>query len=170
MDLLRTPDTRFAGLPDYPFPPHYLHIPFEGQQLRMHYLDEGPRDGQVVVLLHGQPSWSFLYRNVIPPLAAAGHRVIAPDLIGFGRSDKPAALSDYTYERQEKWLHAALLDVLDLHVERPAAGGDALAGREERAQRLDVERRRHDDDPVAHCHSFDLVVRDVDRGRLQTAM
>jgi haloalkane dehalogenase len=115
MDLLRTPDARFLGLPDYPFAPHYLQVPFEGQQLRMHYLDEGPRDGQVVVLLHGEPSWSFLYRRVIPPLAAAGHRVIAPDLIGFGRSDKPSRISDYTYERQEQWLRTALLDVLDLH-------------------------------------------------------
>ena len=95
----------------YPFESHWLDI----DGCRMHYLDEGPRDGQVVVLLHGQPSWSFLYRNVIPPLAVAGHRVIAPDLIGFGRSDKPAALSDYTYERAEQWLRTALLDVLDLN-------------------------------------------------------
>ena len=79
----------------------------------MHYLDEGNRDGETVVLLHGEPSWSYLYRKVIPPLVAAGHRVIAPDLIGFGKSDKPSRISDYTYDRQEAWLRTALFDILE---------------------------------------------------------
>jgi haloalkane dehalogenase len=81
----------------------------------MHFLDEGPRDGPVVVLLHGEPSWSFLYRKMIPPIVAAGHRVIAPDLIGFGRSDKPVNRADHTYERHVDWMRTLLFDRLDLH-------------------------------------------------------
>jgi haloalkane dehalogenase len=92
--LLRTPDARFEALPDYPFAPHYVEI----DGLRMHYVDEGPRDAAPILLLHGEPSWSFLYRKMIPPLVAAGHRVIAPDLIGFGRSDKLTRQIDYTYQ------------------------------------------------------------------------
>ncbi|MEX1279772.1 MAG: haloalkane dehalogenase [Acidimicrobiia bacterium] len=114
MDLLRTPEDRFDGLTDYPFEPHWLEIPFEGRTIRMHHLDEGDPDGEVVVLLHGEPSWSFLYRKVIPPLVAAGHRVIAPDLVGFGKSDKPTTIGDYTYDRQVTWLRMALFDLLDL--------------------------------------------------------
>lgn len=83
-DVFRTPDQAFAGLPDFPFAPHYL----EWDGLRTHYLDEGPRDGPVALLLHGEPAWSYLYRRMIPPLVAAGYRCIAPDHIGFGRSDK----------------------------------------------------------------------------------
>jgi haloalkane dehalogenase len=101
MKILRTPDERFANLPGYAFEPHYLEV---GGALRMHYVDEGPRDGAPVLLLHGEPSWSFLYRKLIGPIAAAGHRVIAPDLIGFGRSDKPAAREDYTYQRHVDWI------------------------------------------------------------------
>jgi pimeloyl-ACP methyl ester carboxylesterase len=85
MKALRTPDARFENLPGYDFEPHYLEI----DALRVHYVDEGPADAAPVLLLHGEPSWSYLYRKMIPPLAAAGHRVIAPDLIGFGKSDKP---------------------------------------------------------------------------------
>lgn len=100
MKALRTPEARFADLPDYPFQANYLEV--EG--MRMHYVDEGPRDGQVVLMLHGEPSWSYLYRKMIPPVAAAGYRVIAPDLIGFGKSDKPCKVSDYSYQTHMDWL------------------------------------------------------------------
>src|SRR5204862_1646581 len=106
----RPPDDRFAGLPGYPFPPHSIHA----DGLRVHYVDEGPRGAQPVLCLHGEPSWSYLYRKMIPVLVAAGHRVVAPDLIGFGRSDKPAEQSDYTYARHVEWLRSVLFDVLDL--------------------------------------------------------
>ncbi|MGH8492175.1 MAG: haloalkane dehalogenase [Moraxellaceae bacterium] len=109
MKFLRTPDERFANLPGYTFVPHYLMVDdTEGGQLRMHYLDEGPRDGAVVLLLHGEPSWSYLYRKMIPVLSAAGYRVIAPDLIGFGKSDKPAERKDYSYQRHVDWVRSAL--------------------------------------------------------------
>ncbi len=109
MKFLRTPDERFANLPGYAFTPHYLMVDdTEGGQLRMHYLDEGPRDGAVVLLLHGEPSWSYLYRKMIPVLTAAGYRAIAPDLIGFGKSDKPADRHDYTYQRHVDWVRSAL--------------------------------------------------------------
>jgi haloalkane dehalogenase len=114
MKVLRTPDSRFAALADYPFTPHYCEIENgAGPKLRMHYLDEGPRDAQPVLLLHGEPSWSYLYRHIIPQLTARGHRVLAPDLIGFGRSDKPAARGDYTFERHVDWT-SAWLTSLDL--------------------------------------------------------
>jgi haloalkane dehalogenase len=109
MDVLRTPDDRFGDLPGYPFAPHYL----ECGGIRIHYLDEGPGAAAPVLMLHGEPSWSFLYRKMMPPIAAAGHRVIAPDLVGFGRSDKPAARGDYTYQRHVDWM-AAVLAGLDL--------------------------------------------------------
>ncbi len=106
MQVLRTPDSRFEDLPGWTYAPHYADItdPATGQDLRMAYVDEGPRDGRTVLLLHGEPSWSYLYRHMIPPLVASGHRVLAPDLIGFGRSDKPADREDYTYERHVAWL------------------------------------------------------------------
>ncbi|RME48449.1 MAG: alpha/beta fold hydrolase [Caldilineae bacterium] len=114
MDILRTPDERFANLPDFPFAPHYVNVPDgEGGTLRIHYLDEGPADAPPVLLLHGEPSWSFLYRKMIPVLTAAGFRAIAPDLVGFGRSDKPAHRADYTYQRHVDWMTAFLL-ALDL--------------------------------------------------------
>lgn len=114
MRVLRTPDDRFAGLPDYPFEPHYIDVAAEGlPPIRMHYVDEGPADGPVVLLLHGQPTWSFLYRHVIAILARAGLRVIAPDNVGFGRSDKPAEPTDYTFARHVDWMHA-LVTALDL--------------------------------------------------------
>ena len=114
MDVLRTPDSRFVGLAGYPFATHYLDVTAPGvQPLRMHYLDEGPPDGQPVLLLHGEPTWSYLYRTMIPPLVAAGHRVLAPDLIVFGRSDKPTRETDYTYLRHVQWT-TAWLTALDL--------------------------------------------------------
>ncbi|MDP3846467.1 MAG: haloalkane dehalogenase [Pseudomonas sp.] len=110
MKVLRTPDECFAKLPDYPFAPHYHEV---GAGLRLHYVDAGPRDGKPVLMLHGEPSWSFLYRFMIPPVAAAGLRVLAPDLIGFGKSDKPAARSDYSFSWQVAWLRE-WIEALDL--------------------------------------------------------
>ena len=106
MQVLRTPDSRFENLAGWPFAPRYADITdaATGQVLRMAYVDEGPRDGATVLLLHGEPSWSYLYRHIIAGLVASGHRVLAPDLIGFGRSDKPADRNDYTYERHVSWL------------------------------------------------------------------
>jgi haloalkane dehalogenase len=117
MEILRTPDERFSDLPGYPFAPRYVEVAAgDGDgRLRLHYVDEGPSDSaETVVLLHGEPSWSYLYRTMIPVLAAAGFRVVAPDLVGFGRSDKPAQRHDYTYARHVEWLRAALFDELDL--------------------------------------------------------
>ena len=114
MKALRTPDERFQNLPGYGFGPHYVDVPDgEGGTLRMHYVDEGPRNGKVVLLLHGEPSWSYLYRKMIPGIAAAGYRVIAPDLVGFGRSDKPSEQSDYTFQRHIDWL-TSFVKQLDL--------------------------------------------------------
>jgi haloalkane dehalogenase len=111
---LRTPDERFLNLPDYDFAPHYVTVPDERfNALRMHYLDEGARDGHVILLLHGQGCWSYLYRRMIPPLVAAGYRVIAPDYIGFGRSDKLPSTGDYSFQRHIDWL-TAFLDKLML--------------------------------------------------------
>ena len=116
MRCLRTPDERFADLPGYPFAPNYVEIDdTDGGTLRVHYLDEGPADGPVVLCMHGEPSWSYLYRKMIPPLVDAGLRVIAPDLVGFGKSDKPSERSDYTYARHVAWMQAAIIDHLDLH-------------------------------------------------------
>ncbi|MEJ0045976.1 MAG: alpha/beta fold hydrolase [Rhodospirillales bacterium] len=107
MKILRTPDERFADLPGYDFAPHYLQIPGpDGTELRLHYLDEGPRRAAPVLLLHGEPSWCYLYRHIVADLAARFHRVLAPDLIGFGRSDKPSERADYTYERHVAWMTA----------------------------------------------------------------
>jgi haloalkane dehalogenase len=114
MELLRTPDERFADLPGWSYDPHYADVMAEGQPARMAYVDEGPRDGRPVLLLHGEPSWSYLYRSMIGPLVAADLRVIAPDLIGFGRSHKPAAREDYTYARHVAWLTDLVVDHLDL--------------------------------------------------------
>ena len=112
--VIRTPDERFDDLPGYPFAAHYAVVRAEGTPpLRMHYVDEGPSDGPVVLLLHGQPTWSYLYRRVIPVLSGAGRRVIAPDLVGYGRSDKPTERTDYTLERHIQWV-SSLLQGLDL--------------------------------------------------------
>ncbi len=117
MEILRTPDSRFEGLPGYPYAPKYQRLAgnaaSELAELRMHYVDEGPRTGRPILMLHGEPSWSFLYRHMIPIIAEAGYRAVAPDLIGFGRSDKPAAQEDYSYERHDEWLEAFVLG-LDL--------------------------------------------------------
>ena len=111
--VFRTPDERFENLKDYPFDPHYVEVDSQVGRLRMHYVDEGPRDADPILLLHGEPSWSYLYRKMIPPLAAAGHRVIAPDLIGFGRSDKPAKRSDHSYPNHVDWMRQFVTE-LDL--------------------------------------------------------
>ncbi|MGY1848301.1 MULTISPECIES: haloalkane dehalogenase [unclassified Blastococcus] len=115
MEILRTPDERFTGLPDFPYEPRYVEVDDGGGgRLRVAYVDEGPADGETVLLLHGEPSWSFLYRRMIPVLVDAGLRVVAPDLVGFGRSDKPVDRAAYTYARHVEWMRQALLDELGL--------------------------------------------------------
>lgn len=104
MQVLRTPEDRFAAMPDFSYAPRYTDIAFEGASLRIAHIDEGPRESAPVLLLHGEPTWSFLYRKIIAGLTAKGRRAIAPDLVGFGRSDKPAAREDYTYERHVQWM------------------------------------------------------------------
>jgi len=114
MKVLRTPDHCFDNLPGYSFKPNYVNVDDgDGGELRVHYLDEGAPDGRLVLLMHGEPSWSYLYRKMIPGLVAEGYRVIAPDLPGFGRSDKPAERSDYTYQRHVDWM-TRWLEALDL--------------------------------------------------------
>jgi len=100
MKVLRTSDERFENLPDFSFEPHYVEV----DGIRIHYLDEGPEKGEIVLLMHGEPTWCFLYRHMIPPLVKAGFRCFAPDLVGFGRSDKPTEQSDHTYARHVKWM------------------------------------------------------------------
>lgn len=115
MQYKRTADERFNNLADYPFEPNYLQIADgEGGELRLHYLDEGPADGSVVLLIHGQPVWSYLYRFMVPLLVGRGFRVIVPDLIGFGRSDKPTEVEDYTYASHVSWM-SEWLTKLDLN-------------------------------------------------------
>lgn len=109
MEYVRTPDERFERLLDYPFDPHYADV----GGVRMHYLDEGPADANPILMLHGEPSWSYLYRHMIPVCSAAGHRVIAPDLIGFGKSDKPVLQEDYSYQAHMDWMQS-LIDQLEL--------------------------------------------------------
>jgi len=114
MDFLRTDDSYFNNLPDYDFKPNYQMVDdCEGGQLRVHYIDEGPNDSVPILLMHGEPSWSYLYRKMIPILVQAGYRVIVPDLIGFGRSDKPSKRSDYTYQRHVDWMNS-LLEQIEL--------------------------------------------------------
>lgn len=115
MDRVRTPEERFANLPEFPFTPTYIDVadPTGGAPLRMAIIDEGPRDAtEIALLLHGEPTWSFLYRKVIPVLVEAGYRVIAPDLIGFGRSDKPSDRNEVSYARLVEWTREALFDHL----------------------------------------------------------
>lgn len=115
MEVVRTPEDRFSDLPGYPFEPHYVDIPDgDGGTLRVHHVDEGDPGAPVVLLLHGEPSWSYLYRHMIPVLVDAGLRAVAPDLVGFGRSDKPSQRGDYTYSRHVRWLTAHVLDGLGL--------------------------------------------------------
>ncbi len=111
MKVIRTPEERFKDLPGYNFKPNYLEVE---PGLRLHYLDEGDKNGQVVLLLHGEPSWSYLYRKMIPILANAGFRVLAPDFIGFGKSDKLTEKSDYTYQKHIKWTET-FIKQLDLN-------------------------------------------------------
>ncbi len=108
--VYRTPDERFENLPDYPFEPHYAEI----DGFRVHYLDEGPADGEPILLLHGEPTWSYLYRFMVPVLTEAGHRCIVPDLIGFGKSDKPASMDTHTYKFH---VHAMTMLVETLELE-----------------------------------------------------
>ena len=108
MEILRTPDECFDNLEDYPFEPNYIDIDHFGHNLRMHYLDENSESEEVVLLMHGEPTWSYLYRKIIPTLVTAGKRVIAPDLIGFGKSDKPTSEDDYSYENHIIWAEALL--------------------------------------------------------------
>ncbi|MBM4209575.1 MAG: alpha/beta fold hydrolase, partial [Gammaproteobacteria bacterium] len=110
--VLRTPESRFAAIEDFTYAPYYLQI----GGLRIACIDEGPRDAPPVLLMHGEPTWSYLYRKMIPPLVAAGHRVIAPDLVGFGRSDKPSHATDYSYRNHVLWMNAWLtaIDLRDI--------------------------------------------------------
>jgi len=109
MDILRTPDERFQGLSGYAFLPRYVEGDSgDGDTLRVHFVDEGPSDGEVVLLLHGEPTWSYLYRRMIPILVDAGLRAVALDLVGFGRSDKPARRGDYSYQAHVDWTWAAV--------------------------------------------------------------
>jgi haloalkane dehalogenase len=109
MKLLRTPDERFRNLPEYPFREHYAEV--EG--VRIHFVDEGSGDRETVLMMHGEPSWSYLYRKMIPIMTGSGYRVIAPDLVGFGRSDKPAQMSDYSFQNHVRWM-SGLIRALDL--------------------------------------------------------
>ena len=111
--VVRTPDSRFDGLVDYPFEPRYTDVVQQAVTLRMHYVDEGPANAAPVLMLHGEPSWSYLYRHMISPVVIAGHRVVVPDLIGFGKSDKLTRIGDYSYARHLDWL-TQFLDRLEL--------------------------------------------------------
>ncbi|MEW1953141.1 haloalkane dehalogenase [Terrabacter sp. NPDC080008] len=115
MEVYRTPDAAFEQLPDFPWEPAYAQVSdSDGGTLRMAYIDAGPADGAVALLLHGEPTWSFLYRHVIRTLVAAGIRCVVPDLVGFGRSDKPVDPADYSYARQVEWTRELVMDHLDL--------------------------------------------------------
>ena len=116
MEIRKTPDKCFENLPDYDFEPHYVTLDDdEGGTLDMHYIEAGPANGQPVVMIHGNPTWSFMWRKIMRQLGDAGYRAIAIDLIGMGRSDKPTKMSDYTIARHEKWVRQALFDKLDLN-------------------------------------------------------
>ena len=115
MQTLRTPDERFDQITEFPYTPNYCDVSDDdGGTLRMAWVQDGPEDADPVLMLHGEPSWSFLYRKMIPVLAAAGHRVVCPDLVGFGRSDKPTRIEDHTYARHVEWVRALAFDHLDL--------------------------------------------------------
>jgi haloalkane dehalogenase len=116
MDVLRTPEERFTGLPGFDYPARYVTVGTPGaDDVRVAYVEAGPADGPVVLLLHGEPSWSFLYRTMLPVLASRGLRAIAPDMVGFGRSDKPAQVADHSFARHVEWIRALAFDQLDLH-------------------------------------------------------
>ena len=115
METFRTPDDRFADLTDLPWEPRYAEVPDgDGGTLRMAYVEAGPADGPVALLLHGEPTWSYLYRHVMRVLAEAGIRAVAVDLVGFGRSDKPLRPEDHSFARHVEWVRALVLDHLDL--------------------------------------------------------
>jgi haloalkane dehalogenase len=115
MQTLRTADRHFSDLPEFPYPAKYCEVADgDGGRLRVAWVEDGPAEADPVLMLHGEPSWSFLYRRMIPILASAGHRVICPDLVGFGRSDKPARIEDHTYARHVEWMRTLAFDVLDL--------------------------------------------------------
>ncbi len=114
MEVLRTPDERFQGLPGFDFEPRYVDVPSgDGGTLRVHYLDEGPADAEPLLLMHGEPSWCYLYRKMIPVIVNSGFRAVAPDLVGFGRSDKPTPRTEYTYQRHVDWM-ASFIEAIDL--------------------------------------------------------
>jgi haloalkane dehalogenase len=116
MQTLRTPDERFDELVEFPYRPEYCEVDdADGSRLRVAWVEHGPAHADPVLMLHGEPSWSFLYRRMIPIVAAAGYRVICPDLVGFGRSDKPTEIADHTYARHVEWMRAVAFDVLDLN-------------------------------------------------------
>jgi haloalkane dehalogenase len=123
--ILRTPISRFAGLPAYTLNAKYLNIGTTAHPLQMHYIDEGPRSGKIILLLHGNPAWVYNFRQIIPLLTDAGYRVIAPDLIGFGKSDKPALRSAHTYDRHAEWLTTFIttLDLQNIHLHAQDWGG-----------------------------------------------
>jgi len=112
--ILRTPDDRFADLPDFPYEPRYAEVPAGSDRLRMAYVEAGPPDGPTVLLLHGEPTWSYLYREVMRVLAGAGLRAVAPDLVGFGRSDKPSEVGDHSYAAHVEWMRVLAFEALDL--------------------------------------------------------
>jgi haloalkane dehalogenase len=115
MQTLRTPDERFTELPEFPYTPSYCDVSDDdGGTLRMAWVQDGPADADPVLLLHGEPSWSVLYRKMIPILVAVGHRVVCPDLVGFGRSDKPTRIEDHSYARHVEWVRTLVFDTLDL--------------------------------------------------------
>jgi haloalkane dehalogenase len=112
LEFLSTPEACFEKITDFDYAPHFIQVDdTEGASLKLHYIDEGPKDANVVLMLHGEPSWGYLYRKMIAPVVAAGYRVIAPDLIGFGKSDKPTKRSDYTYQRHVDWVRQILIQL-----------------------------------------------------------
>jgi haloalkane dehalogenase len=112
LKFLTTPEHYFKQIADFPYDPKFLQVDDnEGGLLKLHYIDEGPKDADIVLMLHGEPSWAYLYRKMIDPIVAAGHRVIAPDLIGFGKSDKPTERSDYTYQRHIDWVRQVIIQL-----------------------------------------------------------
>ena len=114
MKILRTPDNRFSNLLDYPFKPNYIQL----GDIRIHYVDEGESSAEVVLLIHGEPTWSYLYRKMVPIVSESGYRVIVPDLVGFGKSDKPINQKDYTYEKHVGWISSFIesLDLIDINL------------------------------------------------------
>lgn len=112
LDFLTTPEHCFEHITDFFYAPHFLHVDDnEGGLLKLHYIDEGPKDANVILMLHGEPSWAYLYRKMISPVVETGYRVIVPDLIGFGKSDKPTQRSDYTYQRHLDWVRQVIIQL-----------------------------------------------------------